>query len=157
MKTCIAPADFNCLETSCFECRYEVEEKEESKNVNPPYLSLVPEFMKDKEITKPKFHGHPDFYKILDELKELHSKKNQDYAGNDPLSNLKETEDMGIPAWKGVAIRLSDKYSRLKTFVKKEQYEVKDESVEDVFRDMAVYAILGLILYRESKKDDIPF
>lgn len=95
--------------------------------------------------------GHPDFYKILDELAELHSLKNSDYANRDPLSNLKMCELGGIPGWKGVIVRLTDKISRLLTFSERESYQVKDESVEDTFKDLAVYGILGLILYRESK------
>lgn len=98
--------------------------------------------------------GHPDFYKILEEMADLHSRKNADYANKDPLSNLRMCELGGIPGWKGVVVRLTDKISRLLTFMAKGQFEVKDESVEDSFKDAAVYAILGLILYRESKKTD---
>jgi len=103
------------------------------------------------EVTGNTFFGHPEFYKILDELKELHSRKNQDYANEDPLSNLKMCERGGLPSWKGVIVRLTDKLSRLLSFMQRESYAVKDESVEDTLKDTAVYAILGLILYRESK------
>ena len=99
--------------------------------------------------------GHPEFYKILEELKELHDRKNSDYADTNPLGNLEMCELGGLPGWKGVIVRLTDKMARLLTFMKKEEYKVKDESVEDTFRDMAVYAIIGLILYRESKKKEI--
>lgn len=101
--------------------------------------------------TEKHYHGHPMFYEIVDELKDLHSRKNADYAGDDPLRNLRMCEEAGIPSWKGVIVRLTDKMSRLMTFAKKESFEVKDESVEDTFCDSAVYSILGLILYRESK------
>lgn len=96
-------------------------------------------------------HGHPDFYKILDELRNLHSRKNRDYSGNDPLSNLRMCERGGIPAWKGVIVRLTDKISRLLSFMQRESYEVKDESLEDTLRDAAIYSILAIILYRESR------
>ena len=101
--------------------------------------------------TERTYYGHPMFYQILDELKELHSNKNRDYAGDDPLSNLRMCEKGGLPGWKGVIVRLTDKISRLLTFMKKEQFQVKDESVEDTLRDAAIYSVLGLILYRESK------
>lgn len=100
----------------------------------------------------PHFNGHPAFYEILNELRDLHSRKNADYANQDPLSNLKMCAAAGIPPWKGVIVRLTDKISRLMTFSKRESYEVTEESVEDTFRDAAIYAILGLILYREGKK-----
>jgi len=99
----------------------------------------------------PREGGHPMFYEILKQMEDIHSRKNADYTGEgDPLSNLRMCEDAGIPAWKGVIVRLGDKYARLNTFAKKESYQVKDESVEDTFLDNAVYSILGLILYRES-------
>lgn len=104
-----------------------------------------------------KYHGDPRFYKELEKLSEIHSKKNHDYAGEDPLSNFKESEKMGIPAWKGVLVRMTDKMSRLQTFAKKGKLEVSDENVEDTLRDMAIYAILGLLLYRDDEKDDIVF
>jgi hypothetical protein len=109
-------------------------------------------FQKIYQPIQPEFHGHPEFYKILDELRDLHSRKNHDYAGDDPLSNLKMCEKGGIAGWKGVVVRLTDKISRLLNFAKKGEFQVKDESVEDTFRDTAIYGILGLILYRESKK-----
>ena len=61
---------------------------------------------------------------------------------------------MGIPAWKGCLVRLSDKFSRLCSFAKKEQYEVKDESIEDTLKDLAVYALIAVILYRERIKKE---
>ncbi len=78
------------------------------------------------------YHGHPMFYEILDELRDLHFRKNHDYAGDDPLSNLKMCEVGGLDGWKGVVVRLTDKISRLLNFMKKGALE--DESVEDTFR-----------------------
>ena len=98
------------------------------------------------------YYGSPDFYKIIDELKEIHSNKNHDYAGEDPFSNFKISENMGIPAWKGCLVRISDKFSRLCNFAKSNELKVKDENIEDTFKDMAIYSIIGLILYRERNK-----
>jgi len=98
---------------------------------------------------KKKYYGHPDFYKLIDELKDIHSVKNHDYAGDDPLSNFMICEKMGIPAWKGVLIRISDKFSRLCSFARKQELKVKDENIEDTLKDMAIYALICIILYRE--------
>ena len=98
-------------------------------------------------------HGHPDFYVILNEMADLHSSKNHDYAGDDPLSNLRTCEEIGVPAWKGVLVRLMDKWSRLKQFAKQGVLEVKDESIEDTLMDNAVYSILCIILRREERKN----
>jgi hypothetical protein len=97
--------------------------------------------------------AHPMFKEIVKELQDIHDKKNSDYAVDNPLGNLQMCELGGIPSWKGVIVRLTDKMSRLLTFCKKEKYAVTDESVEDTLKDMAVYSILCLILYRTRDKD----
>ncbi len=117
-----------------------------------PYGSITWKNIVNEEIEEP-LHGHPEFYKILEEMKQIHSSKNHDYAGKkDPLANLKMIENYtSLPAWKGAIVRLTDKMSRLLTFFDQEELLVKDESIEDTFKDDAIYAILGLILYREWK------
>lgn len=97
-----------------------------------------------------KEYGDPRFYALLDELAELHSKKNHDYAGEDPLSNFKISEKFGIPAWKGALVRLSDKVSRVWEFAKKEKFEVSDETFKDTLMDLAVYALITIILYEDT-------
>lgn len=102
---------------------------------------------------KKNYYGHPMFYKLLEALKEMHSFKNHDYAGEgDPLRNFKLSEAMGIPAWKGCLVRMSDKFSRLCSFAKKEEYKVRNENIEDTLADLAVYSLLCIILYRERIK-----
>jgi len=99
------------------------------------------------------YHGHPRFYEILQDMADLHSRKNHDYAGDDPLSNLKSSEEIGIPAWKGILVRLQDKWARLKTFAKTGTFEVKDESVKDTLMDNAVYSILCIIMLEEGGEE----
>jgi len=99
--------------------------------------------------------GHPRFKEVLQELQDLHDRKNSDYAQEKrPLSNLQMCEEMGLPAWIGVIIRLGDKYSRLvqlaRKYLRGESAAVKEETVADTFRDNAVYSILGMILYEEA-------
>ena len=102
---------------------------------------------------KNKYHGHPDFYKLIDEIREIHSNKNHDYSGEgDPFRNFKLSENMGVPSWKGCLIRISDKFSRLCSFAKKEEFKVKDENIADTLKDMAVYSLICIILYRERVK-----
>ena len=99
---------------------------------------------------KKKFYGDPEFYKLLEELAQLHSDKNHDYAGEDPLSNFFLSEKMGIPAWKGCLVRMSDKISRLWSFARKGAYKVQDEKVEDTLMDLAVYAIIAILLFKRG-------
>lgn len=97
-----------------------------------------------------RYYGHPAFYKLLDKMKEMHSNKNHDYAGeDDPFRNFKMSEAMGIEPWKGCLIRMGDKYSRLCSFAKKEEYKVKDENIENTLLDLSIYALICIILYRE--------
>jgi len=87
--------------------------------------------------------------RIFDELKELHIAKDADYAGGEPLSNFRRSEQFGIPAWKGCLVRMSDKWSRLVSLVGKDgKHEVAGESIEDTLKDLAVYSIITLALLR---------
>ena len=99
-----------------------------------------------------KQYGDPMFYKLLNEIAKLHSDKNHDYADKNPLSNFMLCEQMGIPAWKGALVRMTDKISRLWNFAKKEKYLV-DESIEDTLKDLAVYSLITIILFRRRGDD----
>ena len=97
-----------------------------------------------------KYKGDPRFYKIIDCLKDIHSRKSDGYAPNqDPLANLKECERMGIPAYKGVLMRMLDKVSRL-IELSKGKPDLVQESFQDSLRDLAIYSILCEILYEEK-------
>jgi len=104
--------------------------------------------------------GHPMFYSLLTEMAELHKRKDSDYAGSKPLSNFDASESFGIPAYKGVLIRMSDKWSRITTLLKNENlmdYQangplVQDETIEDTLMDLAVYSLITIILRKEFKE-----
>lgn len=92
------------------------------------------------------------FHEIVKEMVELHDRKNRDYAGGEYLSNFMMCEKhMGIPAWKGCIIRLSDKMSRLMNIARTEEIAVNDETMTDTLMDLAVYAIITRILYENFK------
>lgn len=92
------------------------------------------------------------FHEIVKEMVELHDRKNRDYAGSEYLSNFMMCEQrMGIPAWKGCIIRLSDKMSRLMNIARTDEISVSDETVTDTLTDLAVYAIITRILYENFK------
>jgi hypothetical protein len=95
-----------------------------------------------------------DFNEILEEIKELHNKKQKDYGTNeDPFANIRASEEFGVPAWLGAILRGNDKMSRIKAFVKKGKLE--NESLEDSLIDLSVYGIIALTLYRERKEKNI--
>jgi hypothetical protein len=91
---------------------------------------------------------NPAFLKLLDEIREMHDSKSHDYAGDDPMSNLRMCESMGIPAWKGVLVRLTDKWSRLQQLSSGKT--PKHESMRDSLMDNAVYSLLCINLLDEA-------
>jgi len=105
--------------------------------------------------------GDPDFYQIIWKACELHELKNRGYAGKrNPLANFYECEDFGVKAWKGCLVRMSDKWSRMKTLVNEENDPVlieakKMESLEDTIFDLGVYAFIELILLRRAKAEKV--
>lgn len=97
--------------------------------------------------------GSARFHTILRELRELHDKKQQDYGTDtDPFANVRGSEDWGVEPWVGALIRATDKIRRLQKFALKGK--LANEAVEDSFRDLAVYAVIGLVLYEETKEEN---
>lgn len=88
------------------------------------------------------------FAQILDEMKKLHETKGSDYGDGAAYDNLRASRDFNIPPWLGCCLRMNDKMSRIKSLVHKGS--LHHESVEDSLRDIAVYAILAIILREED-------
>ena len=94
--------------------------------------------------------GTARFHEILKELGELHDKKQADYGrDNDPFANVRASEEWGVPAWIGAMILLTDKVRRLQRFA--QRGSLMNEGAEDSLRDIAVYAIIALVLLEEKK------
>lgn len=94
--------------------------------------------------------GSARFHEILKELGELHDKKQADYGrDNDPFANVRASEEWGVPAWIGAMVRLTDKVRRLQRFA--QRGSLMNEGAEDSLRDIAVYAIIALVLLEEKK------
>ena len=94
-----------------------------------------------------------EFDDALDELKMLHDAKNHDYATEEnPYKNLEGVARIGIEPWRGIVIRLMDKFSRLEEDCVKGELVIKSEGIEDTFKDIANYSILAMILFRKEQK-----
>lgn len=80
---------------------------------------------------------------------EIARKKNSDYGGgSDPYNNFRNTKIVGVSVQDGIMVRLTDKFSRIATLLKKKA-EVSDESIEDTINDAINYfAILKSTLKR---------
>ncbi len=104
-------------------------------------------------MTKLERPGDPRFHYELASLGDLHDKKQIDYGtDNDPFANVRGSQDWGIPPWVGAMVRANDKVKRLQNFARKGS--LANESAEDSFDDLAVYAIIGKVLYREASNFD---
>jgi hypothetical protein len=94
------------------------------------------------------------FFDLCDALKEMHRRKSRDYgcpSGEDPLANIRNgAKFVGIPAWKGAMVRLSDKVTRLAAYNATGRLE--NESLEDNLFDLASYSLLALLLHREEHR-----
>lgn len=97
--------------------------------------------------------GDPRFLAAVEDMRQLHIKKTQDYGNStnkDPLANLRASERFGVPAWVGAMLRLNDKVTRVQSFIANGR--LANEPIEDSFRDIAAYALLALILFQETNK-----
>ena len=94
---------------------------------------------------------HKDF---CDKMIVITKMKNEDYTGktDDPFANFKNVQFCGgATPEQGFLTRMSDKMSRISSFVEKGELLVKDESVQDTLHDLANYSAL-FAGYIESKK-----
>jgi hypothetical protein len=91
--------------------------------------------------------------------KELMNLKNRDYAGNDglePFANFTRVESMGICSTEqGFMTRITDKLSRLSSFLDSGKMNVKDESFNDTIVDVINYMVL-LSAYVKEKENINP-
>lgn len=86
-----------------------------------------------------------EFKWITDRMYEITKAKNSDYTGDDnnPFDNFEAVARLGIASTEqGFLTRMTDKFMRITSFVKKGTLQVKDESVQDTLLDLANYSIL---------------
>jgi hypothetical protein len=96
---------------------------------------------------------NPRLYALYERGASIIVAKNHDYAGTDDFyKNFRECESWGFPAWKGILVRLGDKWRRICNFAMKLEYKVKDESFIDTVIDMANYLFLMLAVWLETNE-----
>ena len=94
-----------------------------------------------------------EFKNIQEEMYEMFARKHMDYG----LNNISLGGDLKNPNDKkfsltGLAIRLTDKISRLRNLLTNGKNYVKGESMEDTFIDVANYGIIGMLVGRDKWK-----
>ena len=97
-------------------------------------------------------NGDPTYLKLLDEMKELHLKKNAGYSGDsvNRWANFRMSEGFNVSAFLGCLIRMSDKFIRVQNLVKNPKNEMLGEAIEDTLLDLASYALIAICLRREK-------
>ncbi len=97
--------------------------------------------------------------KMCATLRKVTKKKNSDYTGGiegDPFANFKQIKNLiEIPniVEIGILTRMSDKMSRIGSFIKQGVLHVEDETIHDTLLDLANYPILlSAFIYSESQK-----
>lgn len=102
---------------------------------------------------------HPksqEFHDLLKVMGDLHDRKQKDYGrDDDPFRNVRNSAEFGVPAWVGCMMRANDKMARIQgaaqQLLESSGIHMANESLEDSLLDLAVYSIIGLILYREEQ------
>src|SRR5574343_566796 len=88
------------------------------------------------------------FGELQQKQKDIMIKKNSDYStDSDPFENFRMYGELGF------AVRLSDKFSRLKRYMEKGNLSVKDETIVDTLLDASNYCLLliGYLTEKEQK------
>lgn len=89
------------------------------------------------------------FHELLKEMGDLHDLKQKGYGlPTDPFHNVRSSKEWGMPGWVGAMVRATDKVHRLQAVAR--GTNLTDEGVKDLFMDLAVYAIIGLVLWEEG-------
>jgi len=97
---------------------------------------------------------------LCTEARELMSLKNRDYAGSDgtePFANFTRCEAMGICKTEaGFMVRVTDKMSRLSSFLRSGKMHVEDESFYDTIVDVINYMVLlgAYVKDREEQEEE---
>ena len=95
-----------------------------------------------------------EFQNIQEEMYEMFARKHLDYGLNNialggDIINNNDDKKFSLT---GLAIRLTDKISRLRNLMVNGRNYVQGEGMEDTFIDIANYGIIGLLVGRDKWK-----
>jgi hypothetical protein len=102
-------------------------------------------------ITHEQRPGSLPFLELLEEVRQLHLSKSQDYGSeSDPLANIRQgAEFVGIEPWRACLVRVADKVQRLKTYCRTGR--LVHEGVRDTLLDLSAYSLLAIVLFDEGR------
>lgn len=86
---------------------------------------------------------------LFDLMKATHDRKQADYGRDEePFENVLASVKLGIHPVLGICLRMNDKFTRIETFL--EKGELQNESVDDSFLDISVYAVIAVVILEEE-------
>lgn len=99
--------------------------------------------------------GDVRYLQLLDEMRELHVRKNAGYAGDseDRWANFRRSERFGVSSFLGCVVRLSDKYIRVENLIANPNNEQVGESIKDTLMDLSAYALIALCLLEQEEME----
>lgn len=88
---------------------------------------------------------------VFTDMQVLITAKNSDYSpGDDPFSNFRISEEIGVDPLKGLFLRMQDKIQRFKAWAITGGLEV-EEGLDDIFKDLIGYSCLALGMIEEKR------
>ena len=94
--------------------------------------------------------GSLPFLELVEELRQLHLRKSQDYGTrSDPLANVRNAADLiGIAPWRAGLVRVAEKVQRIRAFC--HNGHLANEGVLDSLMDLAAYSLIVAVLFKEA-------
>jgi hypothetical protein len=95
------------------------------------------------------------FMELVQEMADIHIRKNKGYSGDNPDSwaNFRMAEMFGVSAFKGCLIRMSDKFIRVSNLTKNPANDQVGENIKDTLIDLANYALIAICLMEEMENE----
>lgn len=114
------------------------------RQLTDPKAEVTPELfiagIRKALIESPEKSARPSFEEMIMRMWGIQRRKGADYGSDeDPLANLKASEEWGTPGWENTFSRINDKRARIISFIKRRS--LVNESAFDSFRDFAVYSV----------------
>lgn len=112
---------------------------------------LVSAWANNRSPSPLRLSGDARYLKVLRQMTWLHQRKGADYRKTgDAFANVKASRQWGVDPWVGAMIRANDKVVRLQAAACGSK--LQNEGVEDSLIDLACYAIIALVLFREQQE-----
>lgn len=89
-----------------------------------------------------------EIWAINDSLKKIRAAKGHDYSnGTDTFENLRSFGSLGV------AVRIGDKFHRIKNYYLHKELAVKDETIKDTMFDLINYSFYLPIMWRQEQEE----